>query len=156
MSTLRNLKRFQQARAKRESLEEKTKIFEENARKAKLSIDKDLLVKVLQEENRVHEEAIKQLNEQIQEENSTHDDASKELEEKISDLEGQIKSSTEAESTPVLTPSEPVEETAEPVQNTSNETNDQAEADPYHEVRVLLKDSEVAPEAPKKKRRSLF
>jgi preprotein translocase subunit SecA len=156
VSTLRSLKRFQRLRAKRETLEKKTKILEENARKAKLSIDKELLVQVLQEENRSHEDTIKELAKQLQEENSAHQDAIKELKEKIADLEKQIKSSSEEESVPAEMPSESEQEMAEPPQETSTEIDEQAEADPYHQAGALLKDSEAAPEVPKKKRRDPF
>lgn len=161
MSTLRNLKKFQRVSAKRGSLEEKTKIFEENARKAKLSIDKELLVNVLQEENHAHDEAIKELDEKIQEENRTHNDAIKELDEKIADLEMQIKSSSEAESIPTETPSEPAQETSEPLQETPTVVDEPVSVDAFKDVRALLQESkpiesEVPPEAPKKKRRGLF
>jgi hypothetical protein len=161
VSTLRSLKRFQRVSAKRGSLEEKTKIFEENARKAKLSIDRELLVQVLQEENRAHDEAIKELDGKLQEENRTHDDAIKELEEKIADLEMQIKSSSEVESIPTETPSEPAQETIEPLQETPTEVDEHVSVDAFQDVRALLQESkpiesEVPPEAPKKKKRSLF
>lgn len=147
--------------AKRGSLQEKTRIFEENARKAKLSIDKELLVQVLQEENSAHDDAVKELEEKLQEENRSHDEAIKELEEKITDLETQINSSSEAESTPTETPSEPVQETTEPQQETSTKVDEPASADAFQDVRVLLQEpepieSEVPEEAPKKKRRSIF
>ena len=143
MSTLRSLKKFQRVSAKRGSLEEKTKIYEENARKAKLSIDKELLVQVVQEENREHDEAVK------------------ELDEKIADLEMQIKSSPDVESIPTETPSEPAQETTEPLQETPTEVDEHANVDSFQDVRVLLQEdkpieSEVPAEAPKKKRRSLF
>ena len=161
MSTLHNLKRFQRASAKRGSLVEKTKIFEENARKAKLSIDMELFVQVLQEENRAHDETIKELDEKLQEENRTHDDAVKELEEKIADLQMQIKSSSEAENVPTETTSEPAQEMTEPVQETPTEVDEHVSADAFQDVRALLQESkpiesEVPAEAPKKKRRSLF
>ena len=160
MSTLHNLKKLQRASAKRGSLEEKTKIFEENARKAKLSIDKELLVNIVQEENRAHDEAVKELDEKLQEENRTHNDAIKELDEKIADLQMQIKSSSEVE-IPTETPSEPAQETTEPLQETPTEVDEHASVDAFQEVRALLQEpkpieSEVPPEAPKKKRRSLF
>jgi hypothetical protein len=142
-------------------MEEKTKIFEENARKAKLSIDKDLLVKVIQEENRAHDEAIKELDEKLQEENRAHNDAIKELDEKIADLEMQIKSSSEVEGIPTETPSEPAQEMTEPLQETPTEVDEHVKGDTFQDVRALLQESkpiesEVPPEAPKKKRRSLF
>jgi hypothetical protein len=156
MSTLRNLKKFQHVQANRGSLEEKTKIFEENARVAKLSIDKGLLVQVLQEENRAHDDAVKELDEKLQEENRAHDDAVKELEEKIADLDSEIESSSNAESISTETPSEPAQEATEPLQEPPTEADEQVGEDPYHDVRTLLQDPEVAPEPPKKKRRSLF
>jgi len=161
VSTLRNLKKFQRVSAKRGSLEEKTKIFEENARKAKLSIDKELLVNIIQEENHAHDEAIKELDEKLQEENRTHNDAIKELDEKIADLEMQIKSASEAESIPTETPSEPAQETTEPLQETPTVVDEQVSVDKYQDVRALLQESkpiesEVPSEAPKKKRRGLF
>jgi len=161
VSTLHNLKKFQRVSAKRGSLEEKTKIYEENARKAKLSIDKELLVQVVQEENREHDEAVKELDEKLREENRTHDDAIKELNEKIADLEMQIKSSPDVESIPTETPSEPAQETTEPLEETPTEVDEQANVDSFQDVRVLLQEdkpieSEVPSEAPKKKRRSLF
>ncbi len=161
MSTLHNLKKVQRASAKRGSLEEKTKIFEENARKAKLSIDKELLINIVQEENRAHDETVKELDEKLQEENRTHNDAIKELDEKIADLEMQIKSSTEVESTPTEAPPEPAQETTEPLQETPSEVDEPASADTFNDVRALLQESkpiepEVPPEAPKKKRRGLF
>jgi len=161
VSTLRNLKKFQRVSAKRGSLEEKTKIFEENARKAKLSIDKELLVNIIQEENHAHDEAITELDEKLQEENRTHNDAIKELDEKIADLEMQIKSASEAESIPTETPSEPAQETTETLQETPTEVDEQVSVDKYQDVRALLQESkpiesEVPSEAPKKKRRGLF
>jgi hypothetical protein len=161
VSTLRSLKKFQRVSAKRGSLEEKTKIFEENARKAKLSIDKELLVNIIQEENRAHDDAIKELDEKIQEENRTHKDAIKELDEKIADLEMQIKSSSEAEIIPTETLSEPAQETTEPLQETPTEVDEHVSEDKYQDVRALLQESkpiepEVPAEAPKKKRRGLF
>ena len=161
MSTLRNLKRFQHVKARRGSLEEKTKILEENARKAKLSIDMELLVQVLQEENRAHDDAIKELDEKLREEKRAHGDAIKELEEKIADLQMQIKSSSEAESIPTETPSEPAQEMTEPLQETPTEVDEHVSADAFQDVRALLQESkpiesEVPAEAPKKKRRSLF
>ncbi len=161
MSTLHNLKKVQRASGKRGSLEEKTKIFEENARKAKLSIDKELLINIVQEENRAHDEAVKELDEKLQEENRTHNDAIKELDEKIADLEMQIKSSTEVESIPTEAPPEPAQETTDSLHETPTEVDEPASTDTFNDVRALLQESkpiepEIPPEAPKKKRRSLF
>ena len=161
MSTLRDLKRFQRACAKRGSLEEKTRIFEENARKAKLAIDMDLLVQVLQEENRTHDEAVKELDEKLREEKRAHDEAVKELEEKIADLQTQIKSSSDADYTPIETPSDPVQETTEPSEETPI-VEEQVNFDAFEDARALVRESkpiesEVPPEEPKKKkRRGLF
>jgi hypothetical protein len=168
VSTLRSLKRFQRASAKRGSLEEKTKIFEENARRAKLSIDMELLVQVLQEENHAHDEAVKELDEKIREENRTHNDATKELEERIAELQMQIKSSPEAESMPNETPSttaqemtEPAQETNEPPQETPIVADEPESADTFKDMQALLQESkpiesEVPPETTKKKRHGLF
>jgi hypothetical protein len=161
VSTLHSLKRFQRVRTKRGSLEEKTKILEENARKAKLSIDKELLVQVVQEENRAHDETIKELDEKLQEENRAHDEAIKELDEKIADLAMQMKSPFEVESIQTETPAEPAQETTEPLQETPTEVDEHVAVDNFQDVRALLQEdkpieSEVPQEAPKKKRRGLF
>ena len=162
MSTLRDLKRFQRACAKRGSLEKKTKIFEENARKAKLAIDMDLLAQVLQEENRTHDETVKELDEKLREENRAHDEAVKELEEKIADLQTQIKSSSDAERFATETPSDPAYEPVKPLDETSIEVEEQVNVDAFENVRALVRESkpiepEVPPEEPKKKkRRSIF
>ena len=73
----------------------------------------------------------------------------------------QIKSSSGAESIPTETPSEPAQETTEPLQETPTEVDDHVNEDKYQDVRALLQESkpiesEVPPEAPKKKRRGLF
>jgi predicted RNase H-like nuclease (RuvC/YqgF family) len=162
LSTLQSLKGFQRAREKQRSLEEKTKIFEENARIAKLSIDRQLLVQILQEMNHTHEDAIKELKKKIQEENRTHDEATKELKEKIADLEHQINPSSKAEDTPSETPSEPAQEVSDPRQEVSTEVDDDARIDALQErVRTVLQEykeseSNVPPEAPKKKKRTFF
>jgi phage shock protein A len=161
MSTLRDLKRFQRACAKRGSLEEKTKVFEENARKAKLAIDMDLLTQVLQEENRTHDEAVKELDEKLREEKRAHDEAVKELEEKIADLQTQIKSASNAERIPTETPSDPAQEAAEPLEEIPL-VDEQVNVDAFEDLRALVREpkpteSEVLPEEPKKKkRRGLF
>jgi len=158
VSTLRDLKRFQRACAKRGSLEEKTKIFEENARKAKLAIDMDLLVQVLQEENHAHDDAVKELDEKLREEKRAHDDAVRELEEKIADLQTQIKSSSEVERVLTETPSEPAQEMTEPLQETPVDVDEQVNVDAFEDARALVHESrpiesEVLPEEPKKKKR---
>jgi hypothetical protein len=161
MSNLHDLKGLQRAREKRKSLEKKTKIFEEEANKEKLSIDKQLLVQILEEENRSHDVAAKELDEKLQEENLMHDDAIKELKEKIADLEKQIKPSSKVESISNETPSEPEQEETEVSQKTPTEVNMDVRSDPFQDVRVLLKESEpteseVTPEPPKKKKRGFF
>jgi predicted ATP-grasp superfamily ATP-dependent carboligase len=114
---------------KRRSLEEKTKILEEKARAEKLSIDKRLLVQILEEENR------------------THDAAVKELEEKIANMEQQMKPPPPTESTPSQTPPEPPQEISEDVdEGVSVGVVQQPE---QSEV-------EVSPEGSKKKKRGLF
>lgn len=154
MSALHSLKKYQRVRAKRGSMEDKTKILEENALKAKLAIDRGLLVQVLEEENHAHDDAVKELEEKLQEENRAHDDAVKELEAKIADLEDEIKkSSSEVESMATETPSEPEQETTEPLQESSADVDEDTSEDPYHDVRTLLQDSEVTAEAPKKEKK---
>lgn len=84
-------------KAKRRSLEEKAKTLEENARTEKLEIDKKLATQILEEENR------------------THNDAVKELEDKIANLEKQLRPSPSAESTPTQTVSESTQEISDDV-----------------------------------------
>jgi chromosome segregation ATPase len=80
---------------KRRSLEEKAVTLEERARLEKLAIDKKLVMEILEEENR------------------THNDAVKELEDKIASLERQMKSSSSSESVPTQTVPEPPQEISE-------------------------------------------
>jgi hypothetical protein len=119
---------------RRKSLEEKTKILEEKARAEKFAIDKKLLVQILEEENR------------------THDAAVRELEDKIANMEQQTKpsptiASPTTESTPSQTPSE-----------TSEEISD--DVDEGVSVGVLEQPEQSEVEAPqegsKKKKRGLF
>jgi CRISPR/Cas system CMR subunit Cmr6 (Cas7 group RAMP superfamily) len=77
---------------KRILLEKKTKILEEKAHMEKLVVDKNLLVQILEEEKR------------------THDDTVKELEDKIASLEQQIKPSLSIEGSPTPTSSESAQE----------------------------------------------
>jgi hypothetical protein len=157
MSRLDDLKGFQRARKKRRSLEEKTKIFETNAQIAKLSIDKQLLVQLLQEENRSHDEAIKELDETLQEENRVHDEAVKELDEKIADLEEQIKLSSPVDSVPSETSSEPAEDVLEDPEESSIDIDDGSDEGLLQEsARALSQEPEAPEETPKKKKRSLF
>lgn len=177
MSDLHNLKGFKRACEKRKSLEERTRIFEENARVAKLAIDKQLLRQILHEMNRNHDDTVKELEEKLQEENRTHEEAIKELEEKIADLDQQTKRLSKVESIPNEMPSEPIEEMPEPApeiretpqempsepsQEISTEVDQSVRARELQErVRVLLQESkpsasEVPPEMPKKKKRTLF
>ena len=114
---------------KRRSLEEKTRILEEKARAEKLAIDKKLLVQILEEENR------------------THNDAVKELEEKIAHFEQQLKSSPDAENTPSPLPSEPAQEISSDVDE--GVTVGALSQPEQSEV-------EVPQEGSRRKRRSLF
>jgi len=176
VSDFRSLEGFKRACEKRKSLGERAKIYEENARMAKLSIDKQLLRQVLQEMNRTHEEAVKELEQKLREENRTHDEAKRELEEKIADLDRQARRSSEVTSIPRETPSEHTEEAPEPIQETdespqemdetpeeiSTEVDQSAHAREVQDrVRELLQRSQVSQseaqlEAPKKKKRTLF
>ena len=129
-------------REKRRSLEERTKVFEENARIAKLNIDKQLFVQILEEENRTHKDAIK------------------DLEEKIADLEQQMKHSSKKENIQNETPSESAEETSS---ESAEETSDDIDALQMsaHELLQEPEPERSEPEAPleapkKKKRRGLF
>ncbi len=178
MSSLQSLEGFQRARKKQKSLEEKAKIFEENARIAKLSIDKQLYTQILQEMDHTHDDVIRELEDKVQEENRNHNDATKELREKIADLERQIKSplradGTSNETTHVLAHEvhEPVQETPEPVQempkpseevSTDVDEDDSARIGALQErVRNVLQnykqsESEVPQETSKKKKRNFF
>ena len=77
---------------KRILLEKKTKILEEKAHTEKLVVDKNLLVQILEEEKR------------------THDDTVKELEDKIARLEQQMKPSLSIEGSPAAISSESAQE----------------------------------------------
>jgi hypothetical protein len=83
---------FQRIKENRRSLEQKAKTLEEKAFLEKLAIDKKLLIQILEEENR------------------THNDSVRELEDKISNWEKQLKPSPSAENTPTQTTSEPAQE----------------------------------------------
>jgi hypothetical protein len=96
---------------RRRSLEEKAKSLEEKARLERLAIDKKLAEEMLEEENRMHEEAVKEL----EEENRTYNNAVKELEEKIANLEQQMTPSSLPESPPSQTVPEPPQEISEGV-----------------------------------------
>ncbi len=114
---------------KRRLLEKKTKILEERARMEKLVIDKNLFVKILEEENRTHEDTVK------------------ELEDKISSLEQRTTSSSSFEGTSTLTSSEPAQEISDKVYEDFNA-----------EVPIPPEESTVQEfrEEPKKKKRSFF
>jgi hypothetical protein len=129
LSNAENFDGFQRIKEKRRSLEEKAKTLEEKAFMKKLAIDKNLLVQILEEENRAH------------------DDSVRELEEKIANWENQLKSSSPAENTPTQTTSEPsqeistdVEKSVTPVELQSSEESTVQEFQ----------------EEPKKKKRSFF
>lgn len=149
-------------------MDSQAKIFEENARIAKLSIDKQLLAQILQEMDRTHDDAVKELEEKLQEENRAHDDATKELREKMVELEEQIKLSSRVESIPSEMPeprqemSEPAQEMSESPQEISTEDDTSQRAREMQErVRALLQESkgsesEVPPETSKKRKRTFF
>ena len=115
----------------------------------------------LQEEKRSFDKAVKQLDEKLQEENCTHGDVVKEMEEKIAGLERQIGFPSKVENVSTEAPSDPAQETTEPLQQTPSAADGPVSADDFKDARVLLQESkpiqsDVPPEAPKKKRRSLF
>jgi len=111
------------------SLEEKANTLEEKARMEKLAIDKKLAIEILEEENRTHNEAVK------------------ELENKIANLAQQMKPSHSAESTETKTISEPAPEISDDVDESVSvgvlPESEQTEV-------------EVSQEGSKKKKRSLF
>ncbi len=161
MSNLQDLKGLQRVREKRKSLEKKTQIFEEKANKEKLSIDRQLLVQILEEENRSHDDVVKELDERLQEENLMHGDAIKELQEKIADLETQIGYSSKVENVPDEKPSESLQKETQIPQETPTEVEADLSKDPYQDVRLLLNDSEpikseVPAESQKKKKRGFL
>ena len=129
MGNAENLDGFQLIKENRRSLEERAKTLEEKAFMKKLAIDKNLLVQILEEENR------------------THDDSVRELEEKIANWEKQLKSSPPAENTPTQTTSEPSQEISTDVE----ESVTPVELQPPEESAV-----QEFQEEPKKKTRSLF
>jgi CRISPR/Cas system CMR subunit Cmr6 (Cas7 group RAMP superfamily) len=114
---------------KRRLLEKKTKILEEKARTEKLVVDRNLLVQILEEENR------------------THKDTVKELEDKISSLEQQTTSSPSFEGT--STPA-----SSEPMQEISNNIGEDVNVDmPLQPEESAVQEFQ---EEPKKKKRSFF
>lgn len=125
---------------KRRSLEEKTKALEEKARVEKLAIDRRLFSQILQEENRTHEAAIK------------------ELEDKMASLDQQMKSSYVVEDVQSQISSEPVPETVEPAPEVSYNVSEDASAGMSQESDSTYTQSrvEAAPETPKKRKRGLF
>lgn len=138
MGKTENLEELQQAtprdeykrlEEKRRSLEENTKILEEKARTEKLAIDKNLFVQILEEENR------------------THDDIVKELEDKMASLEQQMKPSLSFEGSPNPTSSE-----------SAQEISDNIDEDVSVDVPVQSEESTVQEfqEGSKKKKRSYF
>ena len=115
--------------AKRKSLEEKAKTLEEKAREEKLAIDRKLVIEILEEENR------------------THADAVRELEEKIANLQKQTK-------TPPQTESIPTQAASEPSEDTSDETEDNVSESIL--LQPEQGEVEALPERSKKKKRGLF
>jgi len=132
---------------KRRSLEERSKTLEEKARVEKLAIDKKLAIQILEEENRTHDDTVRELEKSLEEENRTHDDAVRELEDKIANLEQQLKPPTSAESTSTQTIPEPAQEIPEDVDEGAGvgmlQEPEQSEV-------------EAPQERPKKKKRGLF
>jgi hypothetical protein len=114
---------------KRRSLEEKTKILEEKARTEKLAIDKKLVTEILEEENR------------------THNDAVRELEDKIANLEQQMKSPLSTENAPRQTAPEPPQESSDNVDDGVTVSVPQ---------QPEQNEAEVPPEGSKKKKRSFY
>ena len=114
---------------KRRLLEKKVKILEEKARTEKLVVDKNLLVQILEEENR------------------THDDLVKELEGKMASLEQQMKSSLSFKGSPNPTSSE-----------SAQEISDNINKDVSVDVPLKSEESTVQEfqEGSKKKKRSYF
>jgi len=114
---------------KRRLLEKKVKILEEKARTEKLVVDKNLLVQILEEENR------------------THDDTVKELEDRIASLEQQMKPSLSLEGSPTPTSSE-----------SAQEISDNIDEDVSVDVPLQPEESTVQEfqEGSKKKKRSYF
>lgn len=130
MSNAESFEGLQRLKANRISLEEKANTLEEKARMEKLAIDKKLAMEILEEENRTHNEAVK------------------ELENKIANLAQQMKPSHSAESdTETKTISEPASEISDDVDDSVS-------------VGVLLEpeqtEVEVSQEGSKRKKRSLF
>jgi hypothetical protein len=114
---------------KRRLLEKKTKILEEKACMEKLVVDKNLIVRILEEENRTHEDTVK------------------ELEDKITNLEQQTTSSPSFGNTSTPTVSE-----------SAREISDNIKEDASVDVSVQPEESAVQEfqEDPKKKKRSYF
>jgi hypothetical protein len=129
LSNAESFEGLQRLRANRRSLEEKATTLEEKARMEKLAIDKKLAMEILEEENRTHNEAVR------------------ELEEKIAKLGQQMKPSHSVESTETQTIAEPAPEISDDVDESLSvgvlPEPEQAEV-------------EVSQEGSKKKKRSLF
>jgi hypothetical protein len=112
---------------KRRSLEEKARALEEGVRLEKLAIDKKFLVEILDEENRIHNDAVK------------------ELEEKITSLEQQMKTPPSAESAPDEKSSKPEEEAPEDIHE-----------DVSVDILPPPEQSDVVQEGSRRKKRNLF
>jgi phage shock protein A len=132
---------------KTKALEEKTKALEEKARLDKLVIDKKLAVEILEEENRTHDETIKELENIIEEENHTHNDLVKELEDKIANLEQQMR----PQSSPEGLSSQTISESP---QDISDDVDERISVGALQELGE--KEVEVPSEGSKKKRRSIL
>lgn len=123
------VEQFKCLEEKRRLLEKKVEILEEKARMEKLVVDRNLLVQILEEENR------------------THDDTVKELEDKIASLEQQMKPSLSFEGSPTPTSSESAQEISDNIdENVSVDVPLQPEESTVQEFQ----------EGSKKKKRSYF
>lgn len=139
----------------RKSLEEKTKNLEEKARLEKLTIDKKLALEILEEENRTHNETIKELEQTIEQENHAHDNAVKELEDKIANLEQQTKTQSSPEELPSSqTTPEPTQAIPETTEELSDDTAESISLGTLQEPRQ--EEVEVPKEGSKKKKRGFL
>jgi hypothetical protein len=93
----------------------------------------------------------------LQEENRTHEAAIKEIEEKMANLEQQMKSPYAIEDAQNQMPSEPAQETPEPVQEVSNNINEYTSAAPLQESDSTNTQTEAeAPQETTRKKKRLF
>ena len=104
----------------------------------KLAIDRKLLAQILQEENRTHEAAIK------------------EIEEKMANLEQQMKSSNTVEDVQNQMPPEPAQEVSDNVSEDVGALQENAVELLQESDRTQVQNEVEAPQETKKKKRSLF